>query len=78
VIEEAGRFVSDVIAPLNQIGDREGCTRHPDGSVTTPTGFKQAYRQYVEGGWGTLSAPEAFGGQGLPHVMGFVFEEFIA
>eukprot|EP01037_Dinobryon_pediforme_P010479 gene10479-10547_t len=78
VIEEAGRFVSEVVAPLNQIGDREGCTRHPDGSVTTPTGFKDAYRQYVEGGWATLSAPEAFGGQGLPHVIGFVMEEYLA
>ena len=78
VIEEAGRFVAEVIAPLNQIGDREGCTRHADGSVTTPTGFKQAYRQYVDGGWATLSAPEAFGGQGLPHVIGFVMEEYLA
>lgn len=78
VIDEAGRFVSEVIAPLNRIGDIEGCTRHPDGSVTTPTGFRQAYRQYVEGGWGTLSAPEEFGGQGLPHVMNFVMEEYLA
>jgi alkylation response protein AidB-like acyl-CoA dehydrogenase len=78
VIEEGGRFVSEVIAPLNQSGDREGCTRHADGSVTTPTGFKQAYRQYVEGGWATLSAPEAFGGQGLPHAIGFVMEEYMA
>ena len=78
IIEEAGRFVSEVIAPLNLSGDKEGCTRHPDGSVTTPTGFKDAYRQYVEGGWGTLSAPEAFGGQGLPHVMGFIMEKYLA
>jgi len=67
-----------VVAPLNQIGDREGCTRHADGSVTTPTGFKAAYRQYVDGGWATLSGPEEFGGQGLPHVIGFVFEEYLA
>ncbi len=78
VIHEGGRFVSEVVAPLNQIGDREGCTRHADGSVTTPTGFKHAYRQYVEGGWATLSAPEAFGGQGLPHAIGFVMEEYLA
>ena len=78
IIEEAGRFVSEVIAPLNLSGDKEGCTRHPDGSVTTPTGFKDAYRQYVEGGWGTLSAPEAYGGQGLPHVMGFIMEKYLA
>ena len=78
VIDEGGRFVSEVVAPLNQIGDREGCTRHADGSVTTPTGFKHAYRQYVEGGWASLSAPEAFGGQGLPHAIGFVMEEYLA
>ena len=78
VIDEGGRFVSEVVAPLNQIGDREGCTRHADGSVTTPTGFKHAYHQYVEGGWATLSAPEAFGGQGLPHAIGFVMEEYLA
>ena len=78
VIDEGGRFVAEVVAPLNQIGDREGCTRHADGSVTTPTGFKAAYRQYVEGGWATLSAPEAFGGQGLPHAIGFVMEEYLA
>jgi alkylation response protein AidB-like acyl-CoA dehydrogenase len=45
--------------------------------VTTPTGFKEAYRQYVEGGWPTLVGPEAFGGQGLPHVIGFVMEEYM-
>jgi len=78
VIDEGGRFVAEVVAPLNQIGDREGCTRHPDGSVTTPTGFKAAYRRYVEGGWATLSAPVQFGGQGLPHVIGFVMEEYLA
>jgi alkylation response protein AidB-like acyl-CoA dehydrogenase len=78
VIDEGGRFVAEVVAPLNQIGDREGCTRHADGRVTTPTGFKEAYRRYVEGGWATLSAPEEFGGQGLPHVIGFVMEEYLA
>ncbi|MBA4355901.1 MAG: acyl-CoA dehydrogenase, partial [Novosphingobium sp.] len=78
IIEEAGRFVSEVVAPINLSGDKEGCTRHPDGSVTTPAGFKDAYRQYVEGGWGTLSAPEAFGGQGLPHVLGFTMESYLA
>ena len=78
VIGEAGRFIAEVIAPLNQSGDVEGCTRHADGSVTTPKGFKQAYAQFRESGWGTLSAPEAFGGQGMPHVIGFIVEEFLA
>ncbi|WP_338468249.1 acyl-CoA dehydrogenase C-terminal domain-containing protein [Novosphingobium sp. ZN18A2] len=78
IIEEGGRFASEVFAPLNQVGDQEGCTRNADGSVTTPTGFKEAYAKYREGGWGTLSAPAEFGGQGLPHVLGFVMEEYLA
>ncbi|MCW1381846.1 acyl-CoA dehydrogenase C-terminal domain-containing protein [Novosphingobium sp. KCTC 2891] len=77
VIEEAGRFTSEVLAPLNQVGDREGCTRHADGAVTTPTGFKAAYDQFREAGWGTLTAPAEFGGQGLPHAIGFAFEEYM-
>ena len=78
VIGEAGRFIAEVIAPLNQSGDVEGCTRHADGSVTTPKGFKEAYAQFRESGWGTLSAPEEFGGQGMPHVIGMIVEEFLS
>jgi alkylation response protein AidB-like acyl-CoA dehydrogenase len=78
VIDGCGRFAAEVLQPLNQIGDSEGCTRHADGSVTTPTGFKEAFDQYREAGWGTISLPEEFGGQGMPHVLGFVVEEFIA
>jgi alkylation response protein AidB-like acyl-CoA dehydrogenase len=78
IIEEAGKFAAEVLAPLNPVGDREGCTRHPDGSVTTPTGFKAAMDQFREAGWSTLSAPEQFGGQAMPHVLGFVLEEFIS
>ena len=78
VVEEFGKFVSEVLAPLNAVGDREGCTRHPDGSVTTPSGFKAAFDEFRAAGWGTLSAPEQFGGQGLPHVLGFMAQEFIA
>ncbi len=77
VLTEGGRFVAETLFPLNQIGDREGCTRHDDGSVTTPTGFKAAYDAMVEGGWGTLSAPEEFGGQGLPHVVSTAFQEYL-
>src|SRR5215216_4732748 len=69
VIDEAGRFIADVIAPLNHSGDQEGCTRHPDGSVSTPAGFKAAYKQYAAGGWMGISAPAEFGGQGLPGTM---------
>ncbi len=78
VIGEGGRFCQEVLAPLNRSGDEEGCTRHPDGSVTTPAGFKEAYRHFCESGWGTLSQPEQFGGQGMPHVLGFALEEFIS
>ena len=77
VLEEGGRFVAEVLFPLNQSGDQEGCTRHDDGSVTTPKGFKEAYNQFVESGWGTLSAPAAFGGQEMPHVVSTAFQEFM-
>ncbi|PKB25426.1 hypothetical protein B0I00_0625 [Novosphingobium kunmingense] len=78
VIEEGGRFTAEVLAPLNLSGDQQGCTRNADGSVTTPSGFKEAHAQFREAGWGTLSAPEQFGGQGLPHVLGFAMEEFVS
>src|SRR5690349_8145199 len=77
-VEEAGKFASEVIAPLNAPGDLQGCTRHADGSVTTPDGFKEAFAQFREAGWGTLSAPAEFGGQGLPNVLGIVMEEFLS
>jgi alkylation response protein AidB-like acyl-CoA dehydrogenase len=78
ILNEGGKFIENVLFPLNQVGDLEGCTRHSDGSVTTPTGFKDAYKQYCAAGWGTLSAPEEFGGQGLPHVISMAFEEYMA
>ena len=78
VINEGGKFCSEVLAPLNRIGDEHGCVRNEDGSVTTPPGFKEAFEQFKEAGWGTLAAPEEFGGQGMPHVLGFVLEEFIS
>ncbi|WP_114519923.1 acyl-CoA dehydrogenase C-terminal domain-containing protein [Altererythrobacter sp. ZODW24] len=78
VLEEGGKFTAEVLFPLNAVGDQEGCTRHEDGSVTTPSGFKEAFEQFKEAGWGTLSAPEEFGGQGMPHAIGFVMEEFMA
>ena len=77
VLTEGARFCEEVLFPLNQAGDHEGCTRNDDGSVTTPPGFKAAYDRFVEGGWGTLSAPEAFGGQALPHVVATAFEEYM-
>jgi len=70
VLEEGGKFASEVLAPLNAVGDVEGCKLDPaTHEVTTATGFRAAYQTYVEGGWPALSADPAFGGQGLPHVV---------
>ncbi len=77
ILTEGGRFCAEVLFPLNQVGDEQGCTRHEDGSVTTPDGFKEAYKQFVEGGWSTLTGPVQFGGQGLPHVVGQAIEEYM-
>src|SRR3954471_6660325 len=70
VVEEAGKFASEVLAPLNLVGDAEGCKLDKaTHEVKTATGFKEAYAKYVEGGWPALSCDPAFGGQGLPHVV---------
>jgi len=70
VLEEAGKFASEVLAPLNVVGDIEGCTLDPaTHEVRAPKGFKEAYAQYVEGGWPALSSDPEYGGQGLPHVL---------
>lgn len=65
ILSEAGKFSEQVLAPLNEVGDREGC-QYKDGKIITPPGFKAAYQQYVEGGWPSLPFPEAYGGQALP------------
>jgi alkylation response protein AidB-like acyl-CoA dehydrogenase len=77
ILHEGARFCQDVLSPLNRIGDEEGCTRHADGSVTAPTGFKDAYKQFCELGFTSLSAPEEFGGQGLPHVISSAMSEYV-
>jgi acyl-CoA dehydrogenase len=78
ILNETGRFAEDVLLPLNQTGDREGCTHHPDGSVATPNGFCEAYRKYASGGWVGISAPAGFGGQGLPGLLTTIINEFLA
>ena len=69
VLEEAGKLASDVLAPLNAVGDREGCTLE-NGVVRTPTGFKEAYEQLRAGGWMGLDCDPEYGGQGMPYLLG--------
>ena len=70
ILEEGGKFASEVIFPLNQVGDQQGCQLDPaTHEVKTPDGFKAAYAQYVQGGWPSLSCDPAYGGQGLPIVV---------
>jgi alkylation response protein AidB-like acyl-CoA dehydrogenase len=76
VLDEAAKFNEQVLAPLNKTGDQEGCHWNA-GVVTTPKGFKEAYAQFVDGGWSGLTAPEAYGGQHLPEIVGAIVKEMI-
>src|SRR5947208_17129830 len=78
ILEEAAKFSEEVLAPLNRVGDLEGCKRLDDGTVLTPKGFKEAYRQMVEGGWVGISVPTEYGGQGLPATMTMIVNEMLA
>jgi alkylation response protein AidB-like acyl-CoA dehydrogenase len=75
ILTEAAKFAEDVLAPLNVVGDHEGCTRHADGSVTTPTGFKDAYKQMSENSWSSLTMDPTYGGQGMPGMLGIAASE---
>jgi alkylation response protein AidB-like acyl-CoA dehydrogenase len=75
IIDEAAKFTSEVLAPLNSVGDKQGCKWSPDFTVATPAGFKEAYAQLTEAGWPGLGSTPDFGGQGLPHVVNLAFSE---
>jgi len=76
VLEELAKFCENVLAPLNRVGDEQGCTIK-DGVVTTPEGFKEAYSQYVDAGWPSMAHEVEFGGQGLPESMGTLMNECV-
>jgi alkylation response protein AidB-like acyl-CoA dehydrogenase len=74
ILEEGAKFARDVLSPLNSVGDTEGCT-WSEGNVTTPTGFREAYQQYVDAGWPSMVQSEELGGQGLPESLGTILSE---
>jgi acyl-CoA dehydrogenase len=76
ILDEAARFASEVLAPLNRVGDRQGCRWSAQG-VTTPEGWQEAYRQFREAGWNSVTSPVEFGGQGLPDALGVAVKEMI-
>ena len=76
IMEEGAKFCEDKLLPLNRIGDEEGCT-YENGVVRTPSGFKQAYDDFVGAGWQSISSDPKYGGQGLPALLNFVIEEMV-
>ena len=78
VIEEAGKLAAEVLQPVNKIGDEQGCRYNAEThAVTTPDGFREAYKQFTEAGWASLDAPVEYGGQGLPHTLKFIVDEMV-
>src|SRR5258707_13025108 len=74
ILSNAGKFCEDILQPLNRSGDEEGC-RFENGTVSTPKGFKEAYKAYSEAGWGGLGAPESAGGSGQPPIITMAVHE---
>ena len=75
ILTEGAKFCEEVLAPINRVGDKEGCVWSPDNTVKTPTGFQAAFHAMVEAGWPALGADPAFGGQGLPRVLSLAYSE---
>jgi alkylation response protein AidB-like acyl-CoA dehydrogenase len=78
ILAEGAKLAENVMHPLNRVGDEEGCTRHDDGSVTTPKGFKEGFDAYREGGWLSLAIPAEYGGQGLPYTVHSAVGEYMS
>ncbi|CAN5556170.1 acyl-CoA dehydrogenase [soil metagenome] len=77
LLEQCGEFMKEVVAPTNRAGDLEGARRQADGTVVTPQGFKEAYRKYVDAGWGAVPLPEEFGGGDFPRIIGLAIQELV-
>ena len=75
LLEQCGEFMAEIVAPLNRQGDIQGSHLKPDGTVLTPDGFKDAYQQYVDAGWGSVPLPEEYGGGGFPRAVGLAIQE---
>ncbi|MCU1378906.1 MAG: acyl-CoA dehydrogenase [Acidimicrobiales bacterium] len=78
LLEEAGRFMAEVVAPTNQVGDQQGSQRQPDGTVVTPDGFREAYAQYVDAGWGAVPFDPEYGGGGFPWLVAVALQELLS
>ena len=77
LLDEAGRFMAEVVAPTNRVGDTQGAVRNDDGTVTVPEEFAKAYQQYVAAGWNGIKGDPEYGGHGFPGVVGLAVQEML-